>query len=79
MRWERFAGVGILIWCLAVVCAATSDHHDYHDALVKSIIFFEGQRSGKLPPNQSITWRSDAGLSDGSTENVGLFHCHNIS
>lgn len=29
--------------------------HDYGDALSKSILFFEGQRSGKLPPLQRMT------------------------
>lgn len=45
-------------------------NHDYKDALAKSILFFEGQRSGKLPPNQRMTWRSNSGLSDGSALNV---------
>lgn len=44
--------------------------HNYRDALTKSILFFEGQRSGKLPPNQRMTWRRDSGLSDGSAMNV---------
>nr|QCQ73719.1 endo-(1,4)-beta-D-glucanase [Litchi chinensis] len=39
--------------------------HDYGDALSKSILFFEGQRSGKLPPNQRMTWRKDSALQDG--------------
>ncbi|KAI5680479.1 hypothetical protein M9H77_01706 [Catharanthus roseus] len=46
--------------------------HNYRDALTKSILFFEGQRSGKLPPNQRITWRRDSGLSDGSPMHVDL-------
>ncbi|PON65855.1 Glycoside hydrolase [Parasponia andersonii] len=46
--------------------------HNYRDALTKSIIFFEGQRSGKLPSNQRMTWRRDSGLSDGSAMNVDL-------
>ncbi|XP_074278995.1 endoglucanase 17-like [Silene latifolia] len=46
--------------------------HNYRDALTKSILFFEGQRSGKLPPNQRMTWRKDSGLSDGSDANVDL-------
>ncbi|KAK4376329.1 hypothetical protein RND71_007006 [Anisodus tanguticus] len=46
--------------------------HNYRDALTKSIIFFEGQRSGKLPPNQRITWRRDSALSDGSAVHVDL-------
>ena len=43
---------------------------DYSSALEKSLLFFEGQRSGKLPPNQRVKWRADSGLSDGSAANV---------
>ncbi|CAO2192595.1 unnamed protein product [Urochloa humidicola] len=46
--------------------------HDYRDALAKSILFFEGQRSGKLPPSQRQPWRRDSGLSDGSSAKVDL-------
>lgn len=46
--------------------------HNYRDALTKSILFFEGQRSGKLPPNQRMTWRRDSGLSDGADAHVDL-------
>ncbi|WOL13067.1 endoglucanase 1-like [Canna indica] len=45
---------------------------NYADALSKSILFFEGQRSGKLPASQRMTWRGDSGLSDGSSYNVDL-------
>ncbi|WOG88150.1 hypothetical protein DCAR_0207384 [Daucus carota subsp. sativus] len=45
---------------------------DYSSALEKSLLFFEGQRSGKLPPNQRVKWRADSGLSDGSAANVNL-------
>lgn len=47
--------------------------HNYRDALTKSIIFFEGQRSGKLPPNQRMTWRRDSGLTDGAAVHVRLY------
>lgn len=43
---------------------------DYHDALRKAILFFEGQRSGKLPSNQRVTWKGDSALSDGRLGNV---------
>ncbi|KAJ8749612.1 hypothetical protein K2173_026261 [Erythroxylum novogranatense] len=46
--------------------------HNYRDALTKSILFFEGQRSGKLPSNQRMTWRRDSVLSDGSAMHVDL-------
>ncbi|XP_020573886.1 endoglucanase 1-like [Phalaenopsis equestris] len=45
---------------------------DYADALTKSILFFEGQRSGELPPTQRQQWRGNSGLSDGSSANVDL-------
>ncbi|MED6145278.1 hypothetical protein PIB30_023518 [Stylosanthes scabra] len=47
-------------------------NHNYRDALTKSIMFFEGQRSGKLPPNQRMSWRRDSGLHDGSALHVDL-------
>ncbi|KAF2315758.1 hypothetical protein GH714_040295 [Hevea brasiliensis] len=46
--------------------------HDYGDALSKSILFFEGQRSGKLPSTQRITWRKDSALNDGHQIGVDL-------
>ncbi|KAG2576323.1 endoglucanase 19-like [Panicum virgatum] len=45
---------------------------NYADALAKSIIFFEGQRSGKLPPGNRMAWRGDSGLKDGAQYNVDL-------
>ena len=48
-------------------------HPNYKDALAKSILFFEGQRSGRLPTGQQITWRSNSGLSDGLLAHVCFF------
>ncbi|KAE8666533.1 Endoglucanase 9 [Hibiscus syriacus] len=45
---------------------------DYKDALLKSLLFFQGQRSGTLPANQQVSWRSNSGLSDGSLDHVDL-------
>ncbi|KDP25379.1 hypothetical protein JCGZ_20535 [Jatropha curcas] len=44
----------------------------YGDALGKAILFFDGQRSGKLPANQRVSWRADSALSDGKPDNVNL-------
>ena len=32
--------------------------------LVKSLLFYEAQRSGKLPANNRIPWRGDSALGD---------------
>ncbi|KAE9615834.1 hypothetical protein Lal_00017137 [Lupinus albus] len=45
---------------------------NYGEALAKSLLFFEGQRSGRIPQDQQITWRSNSGLYDGHQANVDL-------
>ncbi|KAI4379083.1 hypothetical protein MLD38_005422 [Melastoma candidum] len=52
--------------------AAYASGHDYFDALRKSILFFEGQRSGRLPPDQRLHWRRDSALHDGASAGVDL-------
>uniref|UniRef100_A0A5B7A7W8 Endoglucanase n=3 Tax=Davidia involucrata TaxID=16924 RepID=A0A5B7A7W8_DAVIN len=52
------------------LCSATT--YDYKDALSKAILFFEGQRSGKLPVSQRVKWRGDSALCDGKPDNVNL-------
>ncbi|KAK7490901.1 hypothetical protein BaRGS_00017773 [Batillaria attramentaria] len=37
---------------------------DYADALAKSILFYDAQRSGKLPADNPIPWRGDSALDD---------------
>ncbi|XP_058721987.1 endoglucanase 9-like [Vicia villosa] len=61
----------ILITCLLVV-ENVECKPNYREALAKSLLFFQGQRSGKLPPDQQIKWRSNSGLSDGRQANVDL-------
>ena len=43
---------------------------NYGEALQKSILFYEMQRSGDLPENSRCNWRGDSALNDGS--DVGL-------
>jgi hypothetical protein len=38
--------------------------HDYKDVLQKSLLFYEAERSGKLPSDQKVTWRKDSALND---------------
>ena len=61
--------LAVLLLSVAAV-ASSAGHHDYGDALHKSILFFEGQRSGRLPPDQRLRWRRDSGLHDGAAAGV---------
>lgn len=45
---------------------------NYKEALTKSLIFLEAQRSGKLPPNNRVPWRGDSALDDGKEANVSV-------
>lgn len=45
---------------------------DYGNAVAKSMLFFEAQRSGKLPFHQRVKWRADSGLRDGFLQGVDL-------
>ncbi|KAL5571221.1 hypothetical protein UlMin_020818 [Ulmus minor] len=50
----------------------TLEAFDYADALTKSLLYFESQRSGRLPYNQRVTWRDHSGLTDGLEQGVDL-------
>ncbi|KAL6861725.1 hypothetical protein ACP4OV_017425 [Aristida adscensionis] len=52
--------------------AAERARHDYEDALRKSLLYFEAQRSGRLPHGQRVAWRDHSGLTDGLEQGVDL-------
>ncbi|MBA0846626.1 hypothetical protein Goshw_004760 [Gossypium schwendimanii] len=64
---QRLSVLGMAAMAMGLVAS-----HDYGEALTKSILFYEGQRSGKLPPTQRITWRKDSALRDGFEIGVDL-------
>lgn len=66
-----------IVACLAifqglVLCVHAHGDLNYKDALTKSIIFLEAQRSGKLPTNNRLAWRGDSAIDDGKQANVRL-------
>ncbi|KVH95794.1 Carbohydrate binding domain CBM49 [Cynara cardunculus var. scolymus] len=60
------------VLALTIIDAAFGFNFNYGDALDKSLLFFEAQRSGKLPGNQRVKWRGDSGLTDGYQQKVNL-------
>ncbi|KAA8524739.1 hypothetical protein F0562_011162 [Nyssa sinensis] len=62
-------------WCLLLsifIISASARTFDYAGALSKSLLYFEAQRSGRLPYNQRVTWRDNSGLTDGLEQGVDL-------
>lgn len=45
---------------------------DYNEVLHASLLFYEAQRSGKLPADNRIPWRGDSGLKDGCDVGIDL-------
>ncbi|PON73113.1 Glycoside hydrolase [Parasponia andersonii] len=71
---SRAATAIVLAWLVVFEGFLVTVHgqFNYKDALTKSIIFLDAQRSGKLPPNNRVPWRGDSGLDDGKLANVDL-------
>lgn len=53
--------------------AGDGANFDYKDALMKSLLFLEAQRSGKLPKNNRVKWRGDSALQDGQYAHVYIY------
>ncbi|MGB7441210.1 MAG: glycoside hydrolase family 9 protein [Coleofasciculaceae cyanobacterium] len=45
---------------------------NYGEALQKSFLFYEAQRSGDLPNDNRVSWRGDSALNDGSDVGIDL-------
>ncbi|KAI4980041.1 hypothetical protein ZWY2020_016794 [Hordeum vulgare] len=68
----RFALAAAVVAVSLVMASASAARHDYGDALSKSLLYFESQRSGRLPYNQRVRWRGHSGLTDGLEQGVDL-------
>ncbi|CAL9095371.1 unnamed protein product [Musa acuminata var. zebrina] len=73
----RSSNAVLVVACLVLISnyafvMAAGGEYNYKDALTKSILFLEAQRSGKLPPNSRILWRDDSALDDGNLADVDL-------
>ncbi|CAL5064537.1 unnamed protein product [Urochloa decumbens] len=70
----RAAALLLLLVAAAAAAAARIEEEevDYGAALSKSLLYFEAQRSGRLPHNQRVPWRGHSGLTDGLQQGVDL-------
>jgi endoglucanase len=54
----------VVVLCLLASLGLTLAQYNYNEALSKSILFYEAQRTGKLPANNRVSWRGDSFLQD---------------
>ena len=71
VSWHHiFHGVILLVGLFALQALAAVPAYDYGDALDKTLMFFEAQRSGKLPFSNNVKWRADSAMRDGFSQGV---------
>jgi endoglucanase len=65
-----------LIFATLLALAYGRQGYNYAEVLEKSLLFYEAQRSGKLPANNRIPWRGDSMLDDrdGNIDLSGGYH-----
>jgi hypothetical protein len=59
-----------LVLLLAAAASVEASAFDYAGAFDKCLLFFEAQRSGKLPDDRLVRWRGDSALTDGFSQGV---------
>ncbi|XP_021941322.1 endoglucanase 7-like, partial [Zootermopsis nevadensis] len=52
------------IFVFFLTALAVCQAYDYKEVLRDLLLFYEAQRSGKLPSDQRVTWRKDSALND---------------
>lgn len=75
MEGTNLFPIYLQVWSAVLICMFAlilpfSQAFDYKEALSKSILYYEAQRSGHLPHNQRLTWRYNSGLYDGLEQGV---------
>jgi hypothetical protein len=63
---------GVLLVFSILINIETEAAHDYGAALKLSLKFYEAQRTGDLPDDNSIPWRKDSFLDDGIDHGLDL-------
>ncbi|EPR13542.1 glycoside hydrolase family 9 protein [Ruminiclostridium papyrosolvens] len=78
-KWTKAIGVALSISVLSSLVSIipqtntyAAGTYNYGEALQKSIMFYEFQRSGDLPADKRDNWRGDSGMKDGSDVGVDL-------
>lgn len=55
---------GIITAILLSTVISSIDCYNYSEVIEKSLLFYEAQRTGKLPSTNRIPWRGDSMLDD---------------
>ncbi len=56
----------------ATAAPSPTGEFNYAEALQESMLFYESQRSGRLPADNRVSWRGDSDLTDGADHGLDL-------
>ncbi|MBO0867700.1 MAG: glycoside hydrolase family 9 protein, partial [Micromonosporaceae bacterium] len=56
----------------ATAAPSATGEFNYAEALQESMLFYESQRSGRLPADNRVSWRGDSDVTDGSDHGLDL-------
>ncbi len=60
------------ILLIVSVTLSLAGDYNYGQVVEKSLLFYEAQRTGRLPANNRISWRGDSFVTDSGTNNEDL-------
>ena len=61
-----------LVTSFVFITGFTSCTNEYSEALEKSLLFYQAQRSGRMGPGNKIPWRHDSHVDDKGTDGEDL-------
>ena len=53
------------VWPITIIPDGEKGNYNYSAVIRASLLFYEAQRSGKLPADKGVHWRGDSMLDDG--------------
>ena len=62
---KTISGLVPTVWPITVAPIGEKGNYNYKTAIHASLLFYEAQRSGKLPADNRVHWRGDSMLEDG--------------
>lgn len=64
--------IRLALLLLGLVTLSLAGDYNYGQVVEKSLLFYEAQRTGRLPTSNRISWRGDSFYTDRGTSNEDL-------
>lgn len=72
MKVDSMEIIKLALLLLGLVASSKAGDYNYGQVIEKSLLFYEAQRTGRLPADNRISWRGDSFVTDRGTNNEDL-------